>query len=98
MIDKEKGLIRYRVVRGVPFSLYLSLVSRLVLGGVFLYDWSSKIFGPGGSLPPYGFMSSVCLRGSSPSRPTRCPRSRCCPGYSCPSVSLSGLRLGPHTG
>ena len=48
MIDKEKGLSRYRVVRGVPFSLYLSLVSRLVLGGVFLYDWSSKIFGPGG--------------------------------------------------
>lgn len=44
-------------MRGVLFSPYLSLVSRLVLGGVFLYAGASKVFDPGGlaaSIRSYG--------------------------------------------
>ena len=57
MVEKEKGRRKYRTVRGVLFSPYLSLVSRLVLGGVFLYAGVSKVFDPGGlaaSIRSYG--------------------------------------------
>jgi len=45
------------VVRGLLVSVYLSLVSRLVLGGVFLYAGASKAFDTGGlatSIRSYG--------------------------------------------
>jgi uncharacterized membrane protein YphA (DoxX/SURF4 family) len=54
MIEKDKGQMKYR---GVLLSPYLSLVSRLVLGGVFLYAGASKVFEPGGlaaSIRSYG--------------------------------------------
>ena len=57
MIEKEKRRRKYRAVCGVLFSPYLSLVSRLVLGGVFLYAGASKVFDPGGlaaSIRSYG--------------------------------------------
>jgi uncharacterized membrane protein YphA (DoxX/SURF4 family) len=57
VVEKEKGRRKYRVVRGVLFSPYLSLVSRLVLGGVFLYAGASKVFDPGrlaASIRSYG--------------------------------------------
>jgi putative oxidoreductase len=44
VVEKEKGRRKYR---DVLFSPYLSLVSRLVLGGVFLYAGASKVFDPG---------------------------------------------------
>ncbi len=93
MIDQVKGLSKYRAVRGVHSSPYHSLVSRLLLGGVFLYARSSKIFDPRDSLPSCARTGSVCLSGSSPSWPTRCPRSRCCSGYSCSSSPCQGFGL-----
>ncbi len=57
MVEKEKGRRKYRAVRDVLFSPYLSLVSQLMLGGVFLYAGASKVFGPGGlavSIRSYG--------------------------------------------
>jgi putative oxidoreductase len=54
VVEKEKGRRKYR---DVLFSAYLSLVSRLVLGGVFLYARASKVFDPGGfaaSMRSYG--------------------------------------------
>jgi uncharacterized membrane protein YphA (DoxX/SURF4 family) len=57
VIEKEKRRRKYRAVCGVLFSPYLSLVSRLVLGGVFLYAGASKVFDPGGlavSIRSYG--------------------------------------------
>lgn len=57
MAEQEKGRRKYRAVCGVLFSPYLSLVSRLVLGGVFLYAGASKVFDPGGlaaSIRSYG--------------------------------------------
>ena len=57
MVEKEKGRRKYRAVHSVLFSPYLSLVSRLVLGGVFLYAGASKVFDPGGlaaSIRSYG--------------------------------------------
>ena len=95
MIEKDKGQMKYR---GVLLSPYLSLVSRLVLGGVFLYAGASKIFDPGGLRPSYALTGSVCPSGSLPSRPTRCPRSRYCSGSTCSSVSLPWLRPGRRTG
>jgi putative oxidoreductase len=57
VVEKEKGRRKYRAMRGVLFSPYLSLVSRLVLGGGFLYAGASKVFDPGGlaaSIRSYG--------------------------------------------
>lgn len=57
MAEQEKGRRKYCAVCGVLFSPYLSLVSRLVLGGVFLYAGVSKVFDPGGlaaSIRSYG--------------------------------------------
>jgi putative oxidoreductase len=57
VVEKEKGRRKYHAVRGVFFNPYLSLVSRLVLGGVFLYAGASKVFDPGGlaaSIRSYG--------------------------------------------
>jgi putative oxidoreductase len=57
VVEKEKERRKYHAVRGVLFSTYLSLVSRLVLGGVFLYAGASKVFYPGGlaaSIRSYG--------------------------------------------
>lgn len=57
MAEQEKGRRKYRAVCGVLFSPYLSLVSRLVLRGVFLYAGASKVFDPGGlaaSIRSYG--------------------------------------------
>ena len=57
MVGQEKGQRKYRAVRGVLFSPHLSLVSRLVLGGIFLYAGASKVFDPGGlaaSIRSYG--------------------------------------------
>ena len=57
MAEQEIGRRKYRAVRGVLSSPYLSLVSRFVLGGVFLYAGASKVFDPGGlaaSVRSYG--------------------------------------------
>ncbi len=45
---QEQGREKHRAVRGLLQNPYLSLVSRLVLGGVFLYAGASKAFDPGG--------------------------------------------------
>lgn len=57
MIEQKKGLRKYRAMLNVLLSPYLSLVSRLVLGGVFLYAGASKTLDPGGlavSIRSYG--------------------------------------------
>ena len=45
---KERSQQRSSVVRGLLSNPYLSLLSRLVLGGVFLYAGAVKAFDPGG--------------------------------------------------
>jgi thiol-disulfide isomerase/thioredoxin/uncharacterized membrane protein YphA (DoxX/SURF4 family) len=47
MATQKKGQVSSSMVRGLLASPYLSLVSRLVLGGVFLYAGVSKVFDPG---------------------------------------------------
>lgn len=57
MVAQERDRGAFRAVRGLLASPYLSLVSRLVLGGVFLYAGASKVFDPGGlaaSIRSYG--------------------------------------------
>lgn len=57
MATQKKGQVSSSMVRGLLGSPYLSLVSRLVLGGVFLYAGVSKVFDPGGlaaSIRSYG--------------------------------------------
>ncbi len=57
MIEQKKGLRKYRAMLNVLLSPYLSLVFRLVLGGVFLYAGASKTLDPGGlavSIRSYG--------------------------------------------
>jgi putative oxidoreductase len=54
--EKEGGR-RSSAMRGLLASAYLSFVSRLVLGGVFLYAGASKVLDPGGlavSIRSYG--------------------------------------------
>src|SRR5918997_743242 len=54
---QEKGRGRLHAARGLLANPYLSLVSRIVLGGVFLYVGVSKVFDPGGlaaSIRSYG--------------------------------------------
>jgi putative oxidoreductase len=54
---REKGGGRRSAVRGLLASAYLSFISRLVLGGVFLYAGASKVLDPGGlavSIRSYG--------------------------------------------
>ncbi len=54
---QERGVEKYRAVRGLLASPYLSLFSRLVLGGVFLYAGASQVFDPGSlaaSIRSYG--------------------------------------------
>src|SRR3954471_21674629 len=45
---REEDQGKFSVVRGLLSNPYLSLLSRLVLGGVFLYAGTTKIFDPGG--------------------------------------------------
>lgn len=45
---EAEGQKKLSVARGLLASPYLSLVSRLVLGGVFLYAGASKVLDPGG--------------------------------------------------
>jgi fructose-1,6-bisphosphatase len=51
---KEEGQNKPFTVRYLLGNPYLSLVSRLVLGGVFLYAGASKVLDPGGLRPLYG--------------------------------------------
>jgi putative oxidoreductase len=54
---QEKGRGRLHAARGLLANPYLSLVARIVLGGVFLYAGVSKVFDPGGlaaSIRSYG--------------------------------------------
>jgi len=62
VVEKEKGRRKYRAVRDVLFSPYLSLVSRLVLGGVFLYAGASKVFDPGGACGLYTLLRARFAR------------------------------------
>ena len=55
--QEKKGQSKHRAARGLLASSYLSLASRLVLGGTFLYAGAAKVLDAGGlaaSIRSYG--------------------------------------------
>lgn len=77
---KEEGQNKPFTVRYLLGNPYLSLVSRLVLGGVFLYAGASKVLDPGDLRPLYRPMNFRCPNGSCRSLLTLHPFRRCCSG------------------
>jgi hypothetical protein len=104
MAVEKKARATLHAMRGLLTNLYLSLASRLVLGGVFLYAGAAKVFDPGGlaaSIRSYGLglpewfvtlsaHATTPARGAARALPARGPLCKgLCLGSQQPNSSVS---------